>query len=1290
MPDAQPDYTRFAGRVAFPRDPRDLVGTTQCPACFAAVRSTVCATCGLDLGHPAAAELYDASLAAAAALERRLAIIGRIRYDTAQATTRAAEPIAVAPAVPEPTPPASLVQASMAPVTPLVAPTAAPQAPAPVTAHEPRRSSVQVTLLVVGVSLLSIAAIFFLVYAFINFGIVWRSVIIGAITAAALVVASVLKQRNLTATAEGIASFGVVLIYLDAYALRANDLLGAAAVDGTVYWGVALVATAIGFMFWHRMSGLRIPNIAGFAAFAPGVGVLVGGLTRELDEATQVFLVAAAIALAGLVHALAPRPALEARDDRAARPAQPALPERAIVLSTTGLALLVGFLLAFGAFPSSDWAPAFAAAGLAAVATFHIFLLLRPRGSASSPQFATVFSFALSAIAGIALASALWISVTRSNDFGWPLVVPALWAAVVALTLEGAVATMKRRVAASPPAQPSAQPSVALGSMIVGAWASAGITALAMIAPAIIAVSSVGAAVARTALPVWSFEPSAAVARFSPESGWAVLAFTTLTVIAAIAWTRIGTLHARSVVLACGAAFTLLIAAPELRSQWVVMAAWLLIAVAALAALLTIRTRMASLRRYLPVLMGTMIVTAALGYLLGWATTSTWWVGTLVVVGILVLGRGLVESAPARAALLGFAVAATVLSVGFIADQFALGTDPIGNATLLDHVMLTSLTAVGFLIVAALSNGVMSISDKRVVFWSAGTFGASALTLTSILSPKLSAAERSSQLFPQDLTSLIAAIALLIALGLWLFLPCNKPLRPERVIASVAAGPVLYLLFTAFARVLDIPQFVPGVAPITAALFAAVGALAITTLRGSTTPRWARELSVVLVGIPAVITAVRTDDGYTWLVLVIAAVATLLLAVDAHGLFSTHSMRRHLGWLAIALGTAGLWWRLNGDHVTDLLSYLLPLFVVLFLVAQFIQRAARRSTPAYDSPVSPIVTLAAVLILMVPLSINEASVAPSQVGVYFIAAIVLLIGGSAIIGKTVTQWNADALAAAGAITVIAHATTRAAFLPLAGVERDLWLAAAVVPLIVAAFLQVRRHRVGTAGTRAFAAQWLAIAALTLALMIETVSFGVAPDGGIRATVLVMIFAAVHVIASLVNRAPLTHAVAWVGIGFAAVTGVFAWNMNALDPVEVATVPIAIALIVTAAQNLAAVPTVRSWARLGPATALLLIPSLIITADDNALWRLVALGVVGVAVIVVAVVSRLQAPFVIGVVVVLWHGIATFLPQLRAAYEFFPWWLWLGVGGVLLIVLAARYERRIRDLKNALGRFSALR
>ena len=164
-------------------------------------------------------------------------------------------------------------------------------------------------LLLVGVSLLSIATIFFLVYAFITFGLAVRSVIIGAITVAAFAVTSLLGRRGLTATAEGIGCFAVLLIYLDAFAVRANDLFGLASGNVLLYWGVTLAASSLGFIAWHRRGGIRAASIAGFSTFAPGVGLIVAGATPHLEGAARTFFSVGAVAAAGVVHWAAGRPA---------------------------------------------------------------------------------------------------------------------------------------------------------------------------------------------------------------------------------------------------------------------------------------------------------------------------------------------------------------------------------------------------------------------------------------------------------------------------------------------------------------------------------------------------------------------------------------------------------------------------------------------------------------------------------------------------------------------------------------------------------------------------------------------------------------------------------------------------------------------------------------------------------------------------------------------------------------------------------------------------------------------
>lgn len=42
------------------------------------------------------------------------------------------------------------------------------------------------------------------------------------------------------------------------------------------------------------------------------------------------------------------------------------------------------------------------------------------------------------------------------------------------------------------------------------------------------------------------------------------------------------------------------------------------------------------------------------------------------------------------------------------------------------------------------------------------------------------------------------------------------------------------------------------------------------------------------------------------------------------------------------------------------------------------------------------------------------------------------------------------------------------------------------------------------------------------------------------------------------------------------------------------------------------------------------------------------------------------------------------------YVTVPWWLWLGIGGALLIFIAARYEKRMRALGTAFTAVTSLR
>ena len=1265
MTDDVPDYARYAGRVAFPRGPQDLVSTTTCPACFAALRTPVCSQCGLDLGHPAAAELHDASQATAASLETRLEIIGRIRYETAQAL---AAPEQVAWPTSTWAPPEEGAQrpsrGESEGIPPAIAadqsaqePQGTAWQPGPVA---PRRSSVQVTLLIVGVSLLSIAAIFFLVYAFINFGIVWRSVIIGAITVAAFAVASLLRRRSLNATAEGISAFAVVLIYLDAYALRANDLFGAEKADAAVYWGITLIVAAIGFVVWHRISHLRIPNIVGFATFALGVGTLVSGLTQHFPPFNQTFWVLCAIAIAALIH----RATIEGKRLQTV--------ERIIVLGTAALALVISVPTALAVnLPGSEWAPTIAYLVITVIATVHAVLLVR-----SASRLDQIFARIAGGIGGFSAAIAVAGSIIQLGDAKVASIAPLVAAVTVTLLLE----LLAHRY----------QPGVTRSTVEVATGAAASAAALASTVTLWNLTNFVVATARAGANPAWSHTPIDNIA--PADSSLAALALLALAIVgtlAALAWWAGKLLRKRVWALTWLGAILATSSAPQLRTQWLVMAAWLAIAILSLAALRALKRRSARTPLQAP-LYAALVTSGLLGYLTGWATTTTWWIPTLVIIAILLASRPLTADRGVKAALLGLGTAVFLLSVGTIADQIAYEQSIDVQRAVTNHVVVTSVVSIVVLLAASLTGTVLRTIDRRVVFWISGAASAVSLTVATAMVDGLPDAARSTLLLPEYATSLAAAALMLIALGLWVTLGSNHSMRPERIAASIGAAPVLYLLVAAFVQVVGLPELRAAVAPVTAGLLAAAAALAMAVLRPSNIPRWARELSVALVSIPALYFAVAQDDPLGWLVLAIAAVTTLLLATDADGLFTSKSMRRHLGWLALALAIAGFWWRLDGERITDLAVYVVPVSVAFIMIAQLMQRAARHSDTARHSRAAPLVTLAGVLISLLPLGINATSGPISEAVTIAGISLVALIGGSVVVSRIPHQWTVDSVAIAGTVGLLVTAVGRAMTLPVAEPERDAWIGAAFVALLLAAFLQARKHPSDSSKLRPQLSQWLVIVAMTALLAIETLAFTATTLGGIRALIVIALFAALHIAAFLMDRPPLTQVVGWVAIGLALIAAAIGLVQDAIDPVELASVTIAVALLVTGSLHLRAVAEAKSWPWLAPGVLVLLVPSLLATIDDSALWRLVSLGVVGVIVIVIAVVRRLQAPFVIGVVVVLIHGIATFLPQLRAVYQAVPWWLWLGLGGVVLIVLAARYEHRIQNLKNVAMRFASLR
>jgi len=215
------------------------------------------------------------------------------------------------------------------------------------------------------------------------------------------------------------------------------------------------------------------------------------------------------------------------------------------------------------------------------------------------------------------------------------------------------------------------------------------------------------------------------------------------------------------------------------------------------------------------------------------------------------------------------------------------------------------------------------------------------------------------------------------------------------------------------------------------------------------------------------------------------------------------------------------------------------------------------------------------------------------------------------------------------------------------------------------------------------------AALVLFTVGEATLLSAAPTDAAR-TAFTMTALTVAGIGGVLWRTRLGLALPIAAAGSAAVFGLFALFAYAVTPAEVVTVPPALGLIFLGARTLRRSPESRTWPTLGPGLALLLVPSLLHDFGENEVWRLVALGVVAIAVVVIGAVWRLQAPLVLGSVVLLIHGVAQLWPWISGSYVYVPWWLWLGIGGVLLIFLAARYEKNMRAVRSAFTAVTSLR
>ena len=632
-----------------------MTSTAQCPACFSALRSTTCGTCGLNLEHPAAAELAASSASIAESLRGRLAIIGRMRLEsTAPAAADTPAPAAAN------TPAAGITHA-------------APGSDA----AAPRHLGVQVILLIVGVSLLSVGAIFFLVYAFVTFGLVWRSLIIGTITLVAILAASALRRRSLYATSEGIGILAIVFVYLDVFAVRANDLFGAGSRDEAQYWGAALVGSAVGFLVWHRFARVRVASIAAFAALPIGLFILTASFIDGLPFGRALFLSFCALAIGGAIYTIAGTPL--------ARGARRTEQITALVLAVIGA--VGAAMAAFGLELDWQWGGALGFAIAGALSFAHAAIIRRVR----APR---IFEWIFVGLGACSFASIAFAVALRSEAEWAAVIAPVVGATIVALVFE----VLGRRIAA----------------------VSAGVVAAVLAAVPV--VFALGLTLAYPALPlvqgVWSV-PGAEAVTVESRSGYALIAMGAVIALGTAVWALRRVLARRATFVLAALIALAVLSVGLVGTLWAAVIGWIVIAVVGVAVLLAAAhgrwsalLHSVSIRVVVTVGAGSALL---LAYAASWASIDTWWVGSLAAVALVVAARFAVASAAGRGALTGTAIVLALIAAGaegwHVNERFLGG----GDASLEGAQWILVLAVVALAVSVLLPR--LANTDRQVAQW---------------------------------------------------------------------------------------------------------------------------------------------------------------------------------------------------------------------------------------------------------------------------------------------------------------------------------------------------------------------------------------------------------------------------------------------------------------------------------------------------------------------------------------------------------------------------------------------
>jgi hypothetical protein len=1116
----------------------------------------------------------------------------------------------------------------------------------------PRRSTPQVLLLTAGVVLVSVFAVFFAVLAYVVASVEFRSILTAAASVVVLGVASLLRTKRLVGTAEAMAVIGVVLLLLDIWIIRLNGLFSVDRLDVWLYTGIAFGILAAALLGVSRLTGLRATSVAAAVVASAGVFALVVGVSAPAAaDGTRALLGAIAATLVVAVELITPLPAAE----------------RNVLRVSSLVAGTAALTAADSAFPSFA-AGSSVACGLAVAAwALILFCVHRSHRSAAGPAWRVVAAIGLAlAVCGLALSTAQVLGSTVTEAGAWRPTLSALEAVVLVIVARACTPPVRRTLGLVTTIVAAVGILTLLPpiSRILGSLAGAMITPWFQIGPLDrLASGTAGLAESSAGLAVTAVLTGVALVihdrRLVDRCGWAPVCVAALAVVG-------GALVAPSVLLTL--AVILVSAAAAL-----VAAAW---------------TRVSPTVRAASFAGAIALVLTATG--LAPSSAAVWLTATLV--GVLVLaaartlaGTGRVPGRSPSAVVSSTATVLVLLAAGGVAPLWVRRMDLVEHNA--PEPFGVALMAAAILVALAAVGGRATAVEARVVGWVAAiTLGGGWCAVWLMRSNAADAGWRIA-----ILTAVLASAAS------W-----STPSRAVavRVLAAAIAVPTSIVLAAELTVLVD--GSTAGLGALAAATALAIeSAVAAVRLRRPDlrTTSVALTLDItLLLTTGAVLLVVMADDAGSIgpLVLLVLAVAPTLVAFRPA---PPGSHRRQLGWVGAALAIAALWWFLVDRSIETVEYYSLPVAGLLLVVATISSLSVARSATRASVPMRRLagteaVFMGAAAIAVLPSVALAAEGGPLRAHVTSGSGLALLLVALFAVRDTATvrgrsiAWFTGTVALAAPVVVRTIGSAGVDWdvgTPGAGATADvhaLWWLAIVVVILLGAAVAVSRIR---------SSDLLASAATTASsVAVATAVAAVVNRDGIDVVMAVpwlMVLCATAVVTSTRTDRFSSAAAIISTVAAVALSAV----MTAEAPhVELVTVPLGSAAVLAGAWRLRRDASARSWPMLAPGLLLLLIPSLAHDFGDTTLWRVIAVGVVAVIALLLGIRLRLQAPLVIGAATAVTHGLAQLWPWISGLYDAGYWWLWAGIGGVILIVFAARYEQRMKNLRDAGRALSALR